>query len=96
MMTIKTKNMTYSNLVTYDELTAEMKSEVKTYKGTLDVYNNSQLLEYYNNKYGYNYSINDLLFTQDSPRFLGMVLNDDNTITLISKDMKVECEVEYL
>ena len=31
MMTIKTKNMTYSNLVTYDELTTEMKSEVKTY-----------------------------------------------------------------
>ena len=97
MMNIKIGNTVYENLVTYDELTDEEKKAVHEYKGETNIYNNSQLLEFYDNKYGYTYSMNELLFVKGSLRFLGFALNPyTSEVTMICKDMTVKCEVEYL
>ena len=92
-MKITVGQAVYEGVVTFKELPKEIKDSVCSYKGSTDILSNEEKLNYYNNKYGYNYSMDDLLFISNSPRFLGLALNEDQTITFLAKGIAKPCQV---
>ena len=91
MMNIKIGNTVYENLATYDELTDEEKKAVHEYKGETNIYNNSQLLWFYDNKYGYKYLIEILEtdYQQKTIDQLSVYANDSESNYLTIYDCKL-------
>lgn len=87
-MTNEYNDVTYTNLYSYHELSDDVKEVVKT--------NESSTLNYFNEKYNTNYTLEELHYAHNG-RFIGMKVDQENSsITWIMRNETFKVKIESL